>query len=97
MEDKRCVICEGSFRLNAMEGEKCKSCAELYPKAKTREDIKMNKKPVAKTLSEETVREIIYEVLEEANLKRVKCEKCGKLYYRTSPAQKVCPDCREDK
>lgn len=95
MEEARCPICEGYFRTSAMEGDKCKLCAVLYPKAKTKEDIKSNKKPVAKTLTEETVREIIYEVLEEANLKRVKCEQCGKLYFRTSPAQKVCPSCRD--
>jgi len=94
MEENRCVICEAYFRANAMEGDKCKQCAGLYPNAKTKEDILVKPKIKGKTLSEETVREIIYEVLEEANLKRVKCENCGKLYFRTSPAQKICPVCR---
>lgn len=97
MEDKQCILCDGNFRVNTMVGDKCKLCAGLYPNAKTKDDIKVNKKVLAKTLTEEAVREIVYEVLEEANLKRIKCEKCGKLFYRTGPAQKFCPSCKEDK
>jgi uncharacterized OB-fold protein len=37
---------------------------------------------------------MIYEILEEANLKRVKCEKCGKLFFKRGPAQKFCLDCK---
>jgi len=77
-----------------MVGDKCKLCDGLYPKAKTKEDIKVQTKNKAKTLSEESVKELVYEILEEANLKRLKCEKCGSLYYRSSPAQKVCKNCR---
>jgi len=95
VEEKQCILCEGYFRVGAMEGDKCNLCAGLYPNAKTKDDIKVKTKNEAKTLSDETVREIVYEILEEANLKRVKCDKCGKLYFRTSPAQKNCPDCRK--
>lgn len=94
MEEAKCDICEQLFYSHAMKDGKCSLCAELYPKAKTKEDIKQNTKPKARTLSDEVVREIVYEILEEANLKRVKCEQCGKLYFRTSPAQKSCPACR---
>lgn len=96
MEERRCKLCEGYFRVNVMEGDKCKVCDGLYPNAVTKEDIKVHQKPKAKTLTDETVKEIVYEILEEANLKRVKCEKCNSLYFRTSPAQKQCPKCRED-
>ena len=95
LDEQRCVICEGYFRTNVMEGNKCKLCAKLYPTAKTKEDVKVKTPIKGKTLSDETVREIVYEILAEAGLKRFKCETCGKLYFKTSPAQKVCPVCRE--
>ncbi len=97
MEEVRCVICEAYFRSNAMVGDKCTKCNDLYPDAKTKEDIKVETKDKAKTLSEETVKEIVYSILEDANLKRVKCDKCGKLFFKTSPAQKYCNDCKETK
>ena len=95
IEEGRCCICEGYFRTNAMDGNKCKLCAKLYPNAKTKEDVKQKTPIKGKTLSDETVREIVYEILEEANIKRVKCETCGKMYFKTSPAQKVCIVCRD--
>lgn len=93
-EDGICKICEAGFRESDMTGGKCHLCNELYPKAKTKEDIKVKFKNKAETLSEERVKDLVYEILEEANLKRVKCEKCEKLYFRTSPAQKVCKECK---
>jgi uncharacterized OB-fold protein len=98
-EENRCSICEAYFRANAMVGEKCKQCNTLYPKAKTKEDIKVKFRNKVETLTEGRVKDLIYEILEEANIKRHECEKCGKLYYRTSPAQKVCKACKvkEDK
>lgn len=92
-DESRCVVCEAYFRPNVMIGDKCKPCNEKYPNAHSREDVKITGKVQAKILSDETVREIVYEVLEEAGLKRNKCEKCGKLYFKSSPAQKQCPDC----
>ena len=92
-DESRCVICEAYFRPNVMVGDKCKPCNEKYPKAHSREDVKIDNKNRAKTLTDVTVREMIYEVLEEAGLKRAKCEKCGKLYFKSSPAQKQCSDC----
>lgn len=93
-EEMICKVCEASFRASAMVGDKCQLCVELYPKAKTKEDIKVKTKNKAKTLTEETVKEIVYEILEEANLKRVKCENCSKLFFKRGPAQKYCDDCK---
>lgn len=94
MEEVICKVCEASFRSSAMNGDKCQLCCDLYPNAKTKDDIKVKYKNKAKTLSEETVKEIVYDILEEANIKRVKCEKCENLFFRTSPAQKKCKECK---
>jgi hypothetical protein len=93
-EEQRCCICEAYFRANAMVGEKCSLCNSLYPNAKTKEDIKVKFKNKAETLTEGRVKELIYEILEEANLRRVECDKCEKLFFRTSPAQKQCSACK---
>lgn len=90
-----CTICESSFRSNVMADGKCSLCNELYPDAKTKEDIKKKGKDIAVTLTDERVKELVYEILEEANLKRVKCDKCNKLFYRNSPAQKMCKVCKD--
>ena len=94
-DEQKCIICEAFFRPSAMVGTKCGSCNSLYPNAKTREDIKVTNKNRAQTLTDETVRVIVYEILEEANIKRAKCETCGKLFFRNSPAQKFCQVCRD--
>ena len=93
-EETTCKICDAGFRASAMVGDKCELCDSLYPKAKTKEDIKTKFKNKAETLTEGRVKDLVYEILEEANIKRVECEKCGKLYYRTSPAQKTCRVCK---
>lgn len=93
MDEQRCVLCEAYFRANAMVGEKCSQCDSLYPNAKTKEDIKVKFKNKAETLTEGRVKELIYEILEEANIRRVECD-CGKLFFRTSPAQKQCLACK---
>lgn len=93
-EESRCVICEAYFRSNVMVGDKCSKCNTLYPNATTKEDIKVKFKNKAETLTEGRVKEIVYEILEEANIKRVSCDKCSKLFFRTSPAQKQCSACK---
>lgn len=96
-DEQQCVLCEAYFRTQAMNGDKCKNCATLYPSAKTKEEIKKKGKIKGETLSERRVKEIVYEILEEANLKRVPCEKCGEKYFRSSPASKFCAKCKEAK
>lgn len=94
MADDRCTICEAEFRAEVMKNNKCPLCTELYPKAKTKEEIKVNFKEKARTLTEETVKDICYEILEEANLTRITCDRCSKLFFRRSPAQKMCHACK---
>ena len=94
-EEAVCDICGGFFRPSAMRGKKCFLCNEKYPKVKSLDDLKKDKKNVAETLSEDRVKDIIYEILEEANLKRIKCEKCGKLFFKRGPSQKYCSECKD--
>lgn len=96
-DEGRCIICEATFRPAVMVGEKCMHCHELYPKAKSKDDIKNPNKPKAETLTEKRVKELIIETLEEANIRRHECEKCKDLYFRTAPAQKICRNCKGDK
>jgi hypothetical protein len=79
-----------------MIGKKCVSCNDLYPKANSRKEIKNPRRPLAETMTYETVKRLIYEVLEEANIKRHECEKCKKLFFRSSPAQKYCSACKKE-
>lgn len=94
MDESICIICNASFRPNVMVGDKCSYCNTLYPKAKSRKDIINPNKNKAETLTESRVKDIIYEILEDANLKRVKCEKCEKLFFKRGPAQKYCSACK---
>jgi rubrerythrin len=96
MDEQRCVLCEAYFRTNSMIEGKCPVCHQMYPSIKSRDELLRKNSPVrARTLTEETVQDIVYTILEEANIKRFKCEKCGKLYFRNSPAQKYCQVCKE--
>ncbi len=96
-EEGICKICEASFRPEAMVEEKCISCDSLYPEAQTREDIKINNKNKSETLTTNLVRDIVYEILEEANIVRHPCEECKKPFFRRSPAAKYCLKCKKDK
>lgn len=94
-----CPICEAGFRHAAMVSNDvgvlvCKPCAKEHPAAKKRSDVVKDPLAKARSLTEEVVKDLIYEILEEANLKRVKCEKCDKMFFRRSPMQKYCPACK---
>ncbi len=97
MNEGICKICEATFRPQAMEGEKCISCNKLYPNAHSRKEIMNPQKAKAETLTDITVKAMVYEILEEANIKRHNCEKCKELFFRQSPAAKFCPVCKEKK
>jgi len=95
MAEERCILCESYFRSGALEKGKCRSCTKLYPKAKSREELLKQTNPnKAQTLTDTVVQQMIYDTLEEAGLERHECEKCKKLYFRTSPAQKQCRKCK---
>lgn len=96
-DNEVCVICGAGFRPNAMKGTKCIACAEKYPGAESAAEVRQANKPKAETLTDVTVKKMIYAILEEAGIRRYKCENCKNLYFRTSPAQKVCKVCKESK
>ena len=92
--EPQCVICEANFRTEGMVGNKCIPCNTLYPDAETREDALVKNPNKVEILTENTVRKMIYQVLEEAGIKRKKCESCNKLFFSKSPATKFCSVCR---
>jgi len=77
-----------------MISNKCKECHKAHPNAKSREEVLVVNKNKARTLSEEVVKEIVYNILEDAGIKRVSCDKCGNLFFKRSPAQKQCSKCK---
>ena len=93
-EDVKCVICQANFRPATMVGNKCKTCNGLYPDAETLEDIKDLNKERARLLNEPVIRQIIYEILADAGIKRKRCEDCKALFFPRSPAAKFCDNCR---
>ena len=96
MDSQTCKICNAGFRGSAMIGEKCVMCAAKYPTAESGTELReKNSNIKAETLTDVSVRRMIYDVLAEAGFNRFKCEKCSSLYYRTSPAQKKCTVCRD--
>lgn len=92
--DVMCVICKAQFRPDSMIGAKCKTCDGLYPDATCLEDVKVKDKDRPKLLNENVIKELIYTILEEAGLKRKRCETCKNLFFPKSPAAKFCPDCK---
>ena len=90
----RCVICQADFRADSLKAGKCVVCAVAYPDASCLEDIKDPNKERAHLMNEPVIREIIYEILAEAGLKRKRCEDCKKLFFPRSPAAKFCDSCR---
>lgn len=95
--ENQCIICKASFRESALKDGKCPDCAVKFPSAKTREDImKKGEKNKTRNLTENVVEQIVYEILEEAGIKRHRCDKCSALFFRTSPAQKQCLKCKEE-
>lgn len=97
MDESRCIICQADFRAAVMKDSKCPVCATMFPKAKSREEALGKVKPKAETLTEKRVRDLIYEILEDAGIKRFECEKCKDLFFKNSPAQKQCAKCKESK
>lgn len=89
-----CCICEQNFRMEGLTDGKCVVCVEKYPNAKSKAEVVLKRKPKARTLTEDVIREMIYEVLAEAGIEQKLCEKCGKAYFPKSPAAKQCEECR---
>lgn len=96
--ENRCVVCNGEFIEGSLVNGKCSICAVDYPNADNLMEAMVQtgkKQEVHLNLTEDRVRNVIYEILSDAGLSRKKCEKCGSLYFSKSPAQKVCQKCRD--
>ena len=96
----KCTTCEGDFYPKAIVElpagvPKCPLCVEKYPKALTKAEIQVTNKNKAQELSEGRVIALIYEKLEEANIKRVRCEACNEMFFPHGPMQKVCQVCKD--
>lgn len=65
----KCCLCNNDFRPGSLDKEgKCSLCHELYPNVKTREEMLLLNRPeinLGKKVTEETVRQIIKEELNE--------------------------------
>lgn len=97
MNIEKCCVCGGEFYTSAIKNGKCVICNAEHPNANSLEDALRGKQPnkeLMVNLTEARVRTIIYEILDEAGLSRKKCEKCQKLYFARSPAQKQCDACK---
>lgn len=97
---KNCVVCDCKFDSKEPEQIKCSLCEKLYPNAKNLAEATKQSSPQAAQLeinvTEKRVREVVYGILEEAGIKRQVCGKCEKLFFKTSPAQKYCSNCKEN-
>ena len=91
--DVACILCKASYVPQAMVGNKCKTCNALYPNAESIDDIKIENKDRAETLSIQVVEKMIYRILGDAGIVRRKCENCGSLFFSKSPATKFCKAC----
>ncbi len=99
MSEVRCELCRANFPEDRTVQEpvgviKCESCAAEYPKARTREEIQVVNPNKAETMSEDRVRDIVYEIVEDAGLKRNVCEKCHEKFFSNTPMQKLCDKCK---
>lgn len=98
-EEIKCTICEADFRPNAIVEQpagvpKCPLCLKDHPDAVTRAEVQVTAKNKASELSEARVQAMIYETLEDANIKRVRCERCLEMFFPRGPMQKVCDGCK---
>lgn len=98
MNERKCVLCEATFREKAMVGDKCKKCHEKRPDVKSKEELREKNKRdfIAELINEGTIQQMIYDTLEDAGLKREVCD-CGNKFFKRSPSQKQCKTCAAKK
>lgn len=101
MEENKCVVClsEG-FKAGTLDKDNvCTMCNKLWPGAKTPDDRNKKKKPEVESHEAQTKELVTNEVnnlLESYEILH-RCLGCSNLYYRRSPAQKQCSQCKEAK
>lgn len=100
MSETKCVLCEADFRPEALVTsvggvKKCAPCEGEWPLARTKAEIQVKRKNEAQMMDEARVTELIYEILEAANIKRRPCETCGEMFFPRGSMQKVCQACKD--
>lgn len=94
-----CAICEGEFYESKMNDGKCEACNTRFPGVKNREELKKKRDESSNKYNEGSfdvrVEKKVKEVLEGLGILN-KCE-CGEIYFKKSPAQKSCGNCKETK
>lgn len=95
---EKCRVCNGLFYPQGLKDGKCVVCIKNYPNANTFEEAlsqKGPKKEIIMNLTEDRVKTLIYQILDEAGISQKVCEKCGKKFWSKSPAQKFCRTCQD--
>lgn len=96
-DENICILCKAEFKEGALnEDKKCEMCEKLWPGITSKEDLK---KDPDEEKNEGRLRTVIEKTVEDILVKHGilhKCE-CGKSFYKRSPAQKICSDCKGDK
>lgn len=96
MEAEKCNVCLAEFREGMLDDNGvCTQCNVMWPGAKTPEDRNKNKKHDVEnqeTITKELVIKKVDEILEKYGILH-KCD-CGNLFYKRSPAQKKCGNCK---
>ena len=99
LDENKCAVCEAEFGAGHLTEGVCLDCKTLYPGAKTKEDLKKEKAPDVQsheTYITDLVTKQVNELLESFGILH-RCDTCGNLYFRRSPAQKICGICKESK
>ena len=101
MNENKCVVClsEGFKSGSLDENSVCGVCNTLWPGAKKPEDRNKKKKPDVESheaQTKELVTKQVNELLEGFGILH-RCLTCSSLYFKRSPAQKSCSQCKEDK
>ena len=101
LEENKCAVClSAGFKSGALDKDNvCTTCNKLWPGAKTPDDRNKKKKPEVEsheTHIKDLVTNEVNSLLESYEILH-RCLGCSKLYFRRSPAQKQCSDCKGDK
>lgn len=94
MQHEKCKMCGFDFKPGTTEDGKCTVCIKKYPGVDSMKEWTEKQNPELKEndrIMEERVAAIVERKLKEVGV-LIDC-KCGKSFFKKSPAQKVCGNC----
>jgi hypothetical protein len=107
LDDGSCSCCRADFYKKDLDEQgRCRVCSKagLQPGGKPKQEyIQQSTPKLDREQIKQIVKEVLIELKEEENLAKPavfsakKCAKCGNDFIPDHPAQKYCPNCREDK